>query len=131
MKYIYFIIIAPALLLYGMLSYAILSGEISPSKSHVDRAMEVIPNSKLIQVGFSSGSYSCVNGECDYSNVIDQKQYVDFPSLSSIATVTKNYEGVWSTELQPFTLNLKLSLLALYLFFGCGAYLSVRKLKIV
>ena len=114
-----------------MLSYSILSGVISPSKTHLDKAREVVPNSRLIQLGSSSGSYSCVNGECDYSNVIDRKQYVDFPSLSILATITKDYQGEWSAQTESFTLKLKLSLLALYLMFGFGAYISVRRLKLV
>lgn len=85
--------------------------------------------SRLVQIGFSSGSYSCVGDICDYSKMHDQKQYINIPEFSQIATVTKNYQGEWSQSVEEIPLQAKLTLIALYLLFGVGTVFSYKGLR--
>lgn len=66
-----------AVMLMALISF------ISPNEDHIQLIVshsEGIP----LQVGYSGGSYSCVNSDCDYSNYIKQYSYMVFPdSLES------------------------------------------------
>lgn len=122
-------VLTPCTMLICLPIYSVISGWLNPSFEHVERAKYHLPNSKLLQVGFSSGSYSCVNGECDYSNTYDQRQFIDIPNAKEIVTIRKSYEGEWIETVEETTLKLGLSLAVLYTLAIAGVYFAVRALK--
>ncbi|KJZ08919.1 hypothetical protein TW85_23080 [Marinomonas sp. S3726] len=109
--------------------YSVFGGWLNPSFEHVKRAENHLPNSNLLQVGFDSGSYSCVNGECDYSNTYDLRQYISIPSANKIVTIHRSFKGEWTVSVEEITLKLWLSLTAIYALAIVGVYFSVRVLK--
>ncbi|WP_444902008.1 hypothetical protein ACJJIG_02560 [Microbulbifer sp. SSSA007] len=124
-----FFVLIPCLVLVFLPIYSVVSGYLNPSLEHLERARNYLPNSKLLQIGFGSGSYSCINGECDYSNTYDQKQFISVSSASKIVTIRRSYEGEWTESVEETNLKLGLSLLAIYTLAIFGLGFSLRELR--
>ncbi|WP_444915327.1 hypothetical protein [Microbulbifer sp. TRSA007] len=124
-----FFILMPCLVLVFLPIYSVVSGYLNPSIEHVERARNHLPNSKLLQIGFGFGSYSCVNEECDYSNAYDQRQFISVSSASKIVTIRRSYEGEWTESVEETNLKLWLSLLAIYTLVILGLGFSLRELN--
>lgn len=122
-------VLMPCTILICLPIYSVFSGWLNPSLEHAKRAENHLPNNNLLQVGFSSGSYSCVNGECDYSKTYDQRQYISIPSVSKIVTIKRSYDGKWSETAQNTTVKLWLSLAVIFALAIVGLLFSVRELK--
>ncbi|GLQ29604.1 hypothetical protein [Litoribrevibacter albus] len=122
-------VLIPCLLMVFLPIYSVVSGYLNPSLEHLERAKTLLPNSTLLQIGFSSGSYSCVNDVCDYSHTFDQRQYISVSGIDRVVTIKKSYEGKWIESSIDTTPKFWLSLIAWYAVVFVGLFFSGRELR--
>lgn len=123
------LILIPSLVIICLPIYSVVNGYFNPSIQHIERARHYLPNSTLLQVGSGSGSYSCINGECDYSNTYDQRQYISISGINKIVTIRKAYQSEWIEFSEEITLKLGFALATIYILAIAGFYLSIKELR--
>ena len=76
-------------------TFMVLSSYISPKQDHV-KLLKLEPNDIPLQIEYSSGSYSCVNTLCDYSQYNNEYTYLVVPRsfvTDTFYVVSKSYSG--------------------------------------